>query len=46
MLLGWLFGKKFVTVGNGLSWFWIGISAADTPGMISRIIDILLIVCD
>ena len=46
MLLGWLFGKKFVRVGNGLRWFRIGINAAGTPGTISRIIDILLIVCD
>ena len=43
MSLGWLFGKKFVRVENGLRWFRIGMNAADTPGTISRIIDILLI---
>jgi hypothetical protein len=46
MLLGWLFGKKFVRVGNGLGWFRIGTNAADTPGMFSRIIGILLIIND
>jgi len=46
MLLGWLFGTEFVMAGNGLRWFRIGINAADTPDMISRIIDILLIICD
>ena len=46
MLLGWLSGEKFVRVGNGLRWCRIGMNAADTPGMISRIIDILLIICD
>jgi hypothetical protein len=45
MLLGWLFRKEFVMVGSGLRWFWIIMNAADTPGMISRIIDILLIIC-
>jgi hypothetical protein len=46
MLLGWLFGKKFVRAGNGLSWFMIDINAADAPGTISRIMDIVPIVCD
>jgi hypothetical protein len=45
MLLGWLFGKKFVRAGNGLNWF-ISLNAADAPGTISRIIDIVLIICD
>jgi hypothetical protein len=32
-------------MGNGLKWFRLDISGADTSGTISRIVDILLIIC-
>jgi len=45
-VVGMAVWEKSLRVGNGLRWFRIGTNAADTPGMFSRIIGILLIIND